>query len=317
MKDSFDPTKCNVALLCGGTSGERDISLASGEGAFAALVEAGFSVTKYDPSSRTDLKALIDGSYDVAFLALHGRGGEDGQIQGFLELIGLPYTGSGIRASATAIDKSAAKVFYQSAGILTAPSITIWRDQPYSISEIVSTVSEHCVIKAATEGSSLGVFIVEGAKDIEEAIVEAFKYDDHILIEQYISGTELTVAVLDDGDPFALPIIEIVPQNDSYDFDSKYQPGGSEHICPARLSETVSEEIKAAAVAAHKALGCEGVSRSDFILDEAGRFWILETNTIPGMTATSLLPDAARVYGLSFPELCVFLVKSALRKQNR
>ena len=317
MFETIEPSQCRVALLCGGTSGEREISLASGQGALGALTEAGYSVEMFDPAKKEDLLALINGEFDVAFLCLHGKGGEDGVIQGFLELIGLPYTGSGVGASSIAIDKAKAKLFYERAGLLTPRSVTLYKDEPWVLANVISEVGEHCVIKAATEGSSLGVFIVEGPKAIEQALDEAFTYDNKVVVETYISGTELTVAVLGDEDAHALPIIEIIPQNDSYDFDSKYAPGGSRHICPARLSDVVSAEIQDAAIRAHKALGCSGVSRSDFILDEEGRFWLLETNTLPGMTATSLLPDAARAAGMTFPELCTLLIGYALKKAEK
>ena len=312
MFKSFDPDACRVALLAGGTSGEREISLASGEGARTALLEAGYAVEVFDPAKKEDLKSLIDGDFDVAFLCLHGRGGEDGVIQGFLELIGLPYIGSNVWASAVAIDKVQAKRFYSDADIPTPVSLNLKKEKNYSIDEIVEKVGIDCVIKPATEGSSLGVFVSHSREDVENALRDVFTYDTQVLVEKYIEGTELTVAVLGNDDPFALPIIEIIPKSSSYDFDSKYAPGGSQHICPARLSETVSREIQDLAIRAHKALGCSGVSRSDFILDENGVSWILETNTIPGMTGTSLLPDAARAAGISFPELCTKLIEYAL-----
>ncbi|WP_172135728.1 D-alanine--D-alanine ligase [Adlercreutzia sp. ZJ473] len=314
MSESFEPTQCRVALLSGGTSGEREISLASGKGALNALIEAGFQVIPLDPAVKDDLKALIDGDFDVAFLCLHGRKGEDGAIQGFLEMIDLPYIGSNVWSSALSIDKVKAKMFYEVAGIPAPQSITLKKGESFDVEEIIGTVGDRCVIKPATEGSSLGVFIVEGRQEIESALKEVFSYDTLALVETYVKGTELTVAVIGNDNPRALPIIEIVPKSDSYDFESKYAPGGSEHICPARLSDTVTAEIQELAERAHKALECSGVSRSDFILDEEGTSWILETNTIPGMTGTSLLPDAARAAGMSFPELCTFLVQCALEK---
>ncbi len=314
MSQVVEPNKCNVAILAGGSSGEREISLASGKGAQNALTEAGFNVTVLDPADKDDLKALIDNDFDVAFLCLHGRKGEDGVIQGFLETIGLPYTGSGVLSSALAMDKNEAKAIYERVQIKTPCSLTLLQGEPYDVDEIIDKVGEHCVVKAATEGSSLGVFIVEGAEELSKALVDVFEYDKAALVESYVSGIELTVAVLGSVDAYALPIIEIVPQNDSYDFESKYTPGGAQHICPARLSESVSEEIQESAVRAHKALGCTGISRSDFILDDEGNAWILETNTIPGMTETSLLPDAAAAMGLSFPEVCTLLIEDALAR---
>lgn len=315
MKASVEPSSCRVALLAGGTSGEREISLASGKGAGEALRQAGFVVDEFDPASKEDLKRLIDGDYDVAFLCMHGKGGEDGRLQGFLETIGLPYTGPGVWSSSTAMNKAKSKLFYQREGIPTAPFIYIQQGETYDVEHIASAMEGCCVVKPATEGSALGIYIVEGVDAISGAIEEVFKIDNLVVVEKFIKGMEITVAVLGNDDAFALPIIEIVPRGEFYDFDSKYAPGGSQHICPARLDEDLSEVIKGYAVRAHKALECTGVSRSDFILDEQGTPWILETNTIPGMTATSLLPDAARAAGIDFPQMCTRLVEYALEEK--
>ncbi len=309
---THEPAKTKVALLAGGSSGERPISLKSAEGAKAALTEAGYSVTQFDTADKADLKALIDGNYDVAFLALHGKGGEDGAIQGFLQTIGIPFTCSGIWGSAVSIDKTRAKVFYEKEGIPTPKSAIVKRGQGYNADEITGKLGQKVVVKAATEGSSIGVYIVEGADALAQALEDALEIDTKALVEQYVKGKELTCVVVGSGSSAqALPIIEIVPQNASYDFESKYAPGGSEHICPARLDEAKAAEIQKYAVEAHNALGCEGVTRTDFLLEADGKEWALETNTIPGMTATSLLPDAARAVGVSFPELCTLMVQMA------
>lgn len=309
---SLNPEEIKVALLAGGTSGEREISILSGDGAGKALTQAGFSVTMLDPADKEDLKKLIDGGFDVAFLCLHGRGGEDGAIQGLLQIIGLPYTGPGVWSSATAMDKAKAKVFYGENDIPTPRSITLYRDGLADVDEIVGQLGEHVVVKPASEGSALGVTIVEGRAQIDAALEAAFALDREVLVEQYVAGTELTVAVLGNDEAQALPVIEIVPQNDFYDFESKYAPGGSQHICPARLDEAMTAEVQRIAIAAHKALECRGMSRTDIILDNAGHCWVLETNTIPGMTETSLLPDAGRAAGIEFPQLCTRLVELAL-----
>lgn len=314
MAAHLDPQQCHVALLVGGKSGEREVSLASGEGARQALVDAGFQITTLDPSSKKDLKTLIDGDFNVAFLCLHGKYGEDGTLQGMLELIGLPYIGSGVWSSALAMDKVKSKIFYQAAGMATPPSIILSANDEVHPAEIVDHLGEHCVVKPATEGSALGVFIVEGADAIQTAIEQAHTLDHEILVEKYIDGKELTVAVIGNDNPQALPIIEIVPMNDFYDYEAKYKPGASQHLCPAPLSEQLTREIQDMAVQAHKVLGCAGVSRSDFILDTSGQHWILETNTIPGMTSTSLLPDAARAAGISFSQLCTMLIEFALEE---
>ncbi len=316
MSETFDPATCRVALLSGGTSGEREISIASGDGAEAALKEAGFPVDRFDPANKDDLKALIDGDYDVAFLCLHGRHGEDGVIQGFLETIGLPYTGPGVWSSAIAINKARSKDFYRLAGVPTAPSVTLHAGESYTVADIIAQVGEHVVVKPASEGSSIGVSIVSGADAIETAIDEAFGHDTEVVVEKFISGREFTVAVIGNEQPRALPVIEIIAQKgEFYDFESKYAAGGSKHICPAELPEEETATIQREAVGAHKALNCEGVSRTDFILDEEGKPWALETNTIPGMTSTSLLPDAARAAGIPFPQLCTMLVQYALERK--
>lgn len=314
---TLNPADIKVALLAGGKSGEREISLASGAGSKAALEEAGFQVTQLDSAKKEDLVELLQGDYDVAFLVLHGKYGEDGTMQGFLELAGIPYTGPNVWSSATAMDKAKSKVLYELDGIPTPPSITVYGHDVPEASEVIAALGEHCVVKPGTAGSALGVFIVQGEQEITDAIEKALEYDDEVLVERYVSGTELTVAVLGNESPEALPVIQIVPQNEFYDFDSKYKPGGSQHICPAPLSEEQTRAVQELAVRAHKCLGCEGVSRTDVIMEDDGNFWVLETNTLPGMTATSLLPDAARVAGMSFPQLCTKLVEFALERAAR
>lgn len=311
MDQVRNPEEMHVVVLAGGTSGEREVSLASGRGVEGALKEAGFQVTVLDPANKDDLVALVQGSFDVAFLALHGKHGEDGTIQGMLEIIGIPYTGPGVWSSATAIDKPKAKGFYEQFGIPTPRSLIL--DSPVVNGEnIVAEVGSHCVVKAATEGSALGVYICEGAAEVEEALRKVFDIDTRALVETYIAGDEYTVAVLGNEDARALPVIKIIPTHEFYDYESKYAAGGSQHLCPAPLSDEDTRQAQEWAVAAHRALECRGVSRTDLIQDASGRFWVLETNTIPGMTATSLLPDAARAAGMSFPELCTQMVNDAL-----
>ena len=312
--NSWKPEDLRVALLAGGASDEREISLASGRGAGNALREAGFSVTELDPAEKKDLQNLIADNYDVAFLCMHGKMGEDGTLQGFLEMIGLPYIGSGVWSSALAMDKAKSKLFYENAGIQTPVSVTLYSPDDMSVEDILSTVGESCVVKPATEGSALGVYIVKGADEVKDAIGKAFELDSEVLVETFVKGTELTIAVLGNEQLEALPVIQIVPRNEFYDFESKYAPGGSQHLCPAPLNAEATEKVQTIAKAAHRALGCSGISRSDFIMDENGEFWILETNTLPGMTETSLLPDAARAAGIEFPELCTRLIELALEK---
>lgn len=326
-----DPKNIKVALLQGGTSSEREISLKSGKGAGDALAMAGYQVDYLDPADKVDLVRLMEEPYDVAFICLHGEGGEDGRIQGFLETVQMPYTCSGVTSSAICMDKVMTKKFYNAAGIPTPASMEITRPEAIDatslsplVAQIEELIGEPCVIKVPDGGSSVGVYIAHDDREIEDALAKGFCEADTLLIEQYIAGREVTVVALDRFVPeqatpsdalfetIALPIIEIIPINDTYDFDSKYMPGGSKHICPAELSAEQTEAIQALTVQAHKTLGCSGVSRTDFILDEDGTPWALETNTVPGMTQTSLLPDAARAAGISFPELCTQLIDNAL-----
>ena len=316
MLQAIEPSSISVALLAGGASGERDISLASGAGAREALEEAGFHVTMLDPVVKNDLVRLITEDFDVAFICLHGRYGEDGTIQGMLDLLGIPYIGSGVWSSAIAIDKARSKLFYQKNGINTPQSMLLKRDDAVDVDAIVKTVGVPCVVKPASAGSALGVHILTDRADIADAVESVFTIDCEAIIETYIKGTELTVSVIGNKEPFSLPIIEIVPKNEFYDFESKYAPGGSQHICPARLSDEQTKKVQEIAVAAHKALGCRGVSRTDIIMDGNGVCWVLETNTLPGMTSTSLLPDAARVAGYSFSELCTMLIQLAFEKED-
>ena len=310
---SINPKDICVALLAGGTSGEHEISQASGDGAQTALEEAGFQVTRLDPAHEDELKRLINEPFDVAFLCLHGKGGEDGTIQGFLELIGLPYTGSGVLASATAMNKGRSKILYDYEGIPIVPGVNLSVKEEVDIEAILDVVGIPCVVKPATEGSSLGLRIVKDKSDLKDAIDYVFTVDEDIVIEKFVIGTETTVAVLGNDELKALPVIEIVPlAADTYDFESKYAPGGCKHIIPARIDDSIAEKLQELAKRAHSALGCKGVSRTDFIVDENNQPWILETNTLPGMTATSLLPDTAGVAGYSFPELCTKLVELAL-----
>lgn len=306
------PSETHVALLSGGTSGERDISIESGKGALTALQQAGFQVTALDPANHDDLVALVNGHFDVAFLCLHGKGGEDGSIQGMLEILGIPYTGPGIWSSATAMDKSKAKVFYQKAGIHTPASITLHRKDEMTPDEIIEKLGEDVVVKPADEGSALGVSIIHHGDGVREALDEAFSSSHEVLIEQFIAGKELTVAVLGNEIPHALPVIEIVPEDSFYDYHSKYAQGGAQHICPGRFDKETTQLIQRTAEKVHTVLDCRGVSRTDMILDDQNIPWVLETNTIPGMTATSLLPDAGRADGIEFPELCTKLIEYAL-----
>lgn len=319
-----DPAATRVTLLKGGTSGEREVSLASGAAAADALRAEGFPVVEIDTKDADFVGQLVALKPDAVFIALHGRDGEDGTVQGLCELLGLPYTGPGVLASALAMDKFRAKTMYRAAGLPTAPWKVLAKGE-YESDVYGGTLLEHllremggkCVVKPSREGSALGVHIVDDVAALADAIAEAFTHDDELVVEKFVAGTEITVGVLGNDDPEVLPIIEIVPQDSSafYDFEAKYSAGGASHIIPARLDDATTVTCKDFAREAHFALGCTGVSRTDMIVSDAdGTPYLLETNTIPGMTATSLLPDAAARAGLEFGPLCRTLVELALER---
>ncbi|MCQ2751903.1 MAG: D-alanine--D-alanine ligase [Coriobacteriales bacterium] len=313
-----DPSNIKVALLKGGNSGEREISLKSGAACSKALKEVGFEVIDLDTKNPEFIENLIDLKPDVCFLALHGKYGEDGCVQGVCEMLGIPYTGSNVLGSAVAMDKAVAKILYEKAGLSTPKGLRINRAENFDIDKIVKVLGEHVVVKPTNEGSTLGLHMCETKQEIEVAINQVIADGFDVIAEEYVSGIETTVAVLGNDDPVALPVIEIVPQGDStfYDFTAKYAAGGSKHIIPARLSEEQTKTCQDLAMGAHKVLGCQGVSRTDIIVGES-KCWILETNTLPGMTETSLLPDAASKIGISFNELCKLLVEFALEAHSK
>lgn len=314
--EHLDPSTVRVAVAVGGTSHEREVSLVSGAQVSAALTSAGFQNECIDTQdARGALKRLCEGSFDVVFIALHGKNGEDGAFQGVCEVLGIPYTGSGVLAGALAMDKGRSKVVYNDWGIPTARAVTLRRGMPYDVGEIVAAVGEKCVVKPIGDGSSVGMSIVHDSSQLPDALGLAFATGEDVLVETFVGGTEVTAAVIGNDDPRALPVIEIVPHAEFYDFDVKYSAGGADHVIPARLSSDDYAKVQEYAVAAHRALGCRGMSRSDFIVDPERGPVILETNTIPGMTPTSLLPDAARHAGYDFPELCTMLIELALEKR--
>jgi D-alanine-D-alanine ligase len=308
-----DPgTRPKVVVLKGGVSAEREVSLVTGAQVEAALDEAGLPVVCVDTSAPDFIDRIRDSGADVAFICLHGRFGEDGTIQGLLELIGMPYVGSGVLSSAMAMDKWISKLVFQAAGVPTPEALLVERGDDWDVESVISAIGEHAVVKPSREGSAIGVTIVHEAAGLPEAMRIAFEHDDAVVIEQFVEGVEITVGVVGTDEPIALPTLEIVPEHDFYDYESKYLPGMSTHIIPARLPEDVRELSKAIALEAHKALGCVGVSRVDLIVPDGGAPSVLEVNTIPGMTTTSLLPEAAQAAGIEFPDLCARLVTDAI-----
>ena len=309
------PQPRRITVLAGGSSGEREVSLNSGRNSAQALRSAGHQVSELDTADADFLAKLQADRPDVVFLALHGKYGEDGTIQGMLEFVGLPYTGSGVLASALAMDKLRSKVFYRNAGLETPDYVVITPNMTGldTAQRFIERFNLPCVVKPTTDGSSLGISVVRDSDDLPAALDKAFAVSQTIMLERFISGTEITVPVIGTNEVTALPVIEIVPiVSDFYDYEAKYADGGSDHIIPARLPQGVLSHAQEQAVRAHKALGCAGMSRSDFIVDALGTPWILETNTIPGMTATSLLPDSARHAGIEAGELYTRIVEWAI-----
>ncbi len=302
-----------VALLAGGMSSEREVSLKSGDQVYEALDKEKYTVLRYDPKS--DLLKLVTDApkIDFALIILHGPYGEDGTVQGLLDCLGIPYQGSGVLGSAIAMDKAASKILYERAGIPTPPYVVLDGRTDPSFETIVSRIGIPLVVKPAKGGSSIGMSIVRERDLLPEAIEKAREFGKKVLVESYIEGTELTVAVLGNQELEALPVIEIIPDKrfTFFDYEAKYTPGASNEICPARIDETIREKAQHLAMAAHRALFCEGCSRTDMILCN-GTIHVLETNTIPGMTRTSLLPLAARTAGISFSALMDRLIELGL-----
>jgi len=306
------PNEIRVAVLKGGRSAEREVSLNTGSQVSAALFERGFDVVEIDTGDDEFISELARAEANVVFICLHGRFGEDGTVQGLCELLELPYVGSGVLASALAMDKVMSKHFYACTGIPTPEYVVLKRGHELDTEFITARLGDKTVVKPANEGSAIGVTIVHEPAELPAAIGHAFTYDRHVLVEKFVAGVEVTVGVLGNEHPMALPTLEIVPEHEFYDYESKYLPGMSRHIIPARVSDDARDTCERLAVEAHTALGCRGMSRSDLIVTSAGEALLLETNTIPGMTSTSLLPDAARAAGIEFPELCLRLVELAL-----
>ena len=299
-----------IAVLMGGNSSERDISLKSGNCVLNALKAANLHATAFDVNRELPDK-LIKEKINLVFIALHGKQGEDGTIQGMLEILNIPYTGSGVLASALSMDKIASKRLFQTAGIPTPEFRAMSKDK-------------HCVanpfkkfpvvIKPSTEGSTIGISIVKKEDEFKKALETAFLYDDNIMCEKYIDGKEITVGILEKK---ALPVIEIIPKSGFYDFNAKYRKKLTDFVVPAKFQEEKSARIKQIALNANKVLGCSGMSRVDMKLDSKLNPYVLEINTIPGLTETSLLPKAAQAAGINFKELCLKLLDSAIKKHEK
>lgn len=305
--------KITVALLSGGTSSEREVSLSGGDQVYQALDKDKYTVFRYDP--KTDIARLVaDASkIDVALIILHGTHGEDGSIQGLLDLLHIPYQCSGILGSAVAINKLSSKFLYKQHNILTPDFMSIHKNDAVDADTCIHRLGLPVVVKPVCGGSSIGMTVVHAKKDLIRALDNAFVYDETVLLEAFIKGTEITGAVIGNKNPESLPIIEIVPKKTHafFDYKAKYTAGETEEICPARISDPLTRRAQKLAKQSHGALFCKGCSRTDMMVS-GNDIYVLETNTIPGMTACSLLPLAAEKAGMNFSQLIDRLIELAL-----
>jgi D-alanine-D-alanine ligase len=310
--------KIRLALIAGGTSDEREVSLRGAAGVEQALDSGKYEVVRYDPATDLARIAADAARIDAAFLLLHGVNGEDGTIQGFLDLLGIPYQGAGVLGSALAMDKNLAKTLYKLHGLPVAPWVMAEPGDLEDTGRIVAEVGLPCVVKPVRQGSSIGMSIVRTVEQLPAALRLALRHDSEVMVEAYIKGRELTVGVIGNDQVEALPLIEIIPdaRYEFFDYEAKYQPGASKEICPAPVDDQVRQKAQAYAVAAHRSLQLRGYSRTDMILS-GDELYLLETNTIPGMTPTSLLPQAAAEAGIPFAALLDRLIGLALEKPIR
>ena len=295
-----------VAVLLGGKSAEREVSLDSGTAVLEALVRSGVNAEAFDPQERSVTELV---NYDRAFIVLHGRGGEDGQIQGALEWLNVPYTGTGVQGSAIGMDKVKTKQVWQGSELPTAPYRIVTKDS--DANDIVNALGLPLIIKPVHEGSSIGMSKVEKIEDFAEAITKATEHDAVVMAEKWITGREYTIVVLNGQ---ALPVIRLEPPQDVafYDYEAKYQRNDVQYGIPCGLSEAEEQQLKALSLRAFQAVGASGWGRIDAMQDEQGNFWLLEVNTVPGMTSHSLVPKAAAAVGYSFDELCVAILEQTL-----
>ncbi len=305
--------KIKLALLSGGDTPEREVSLNSGQQVYEALDKNRYDITRYDPLTDLSLLVAQASAIDVALLILHGANGEDGTVQGLLDLLKIPYQGAGVLGSALAMNKLAAKQMYIQAGIPVPDHRVIYKTITRNSAWYVEQLGLPLVVKPVCAGSSVGMSIVREVNDFVAAVQKALAFDDTVMVEAYVDGVELTCGVLGNDTLEALPVIEILPGEgfEFFDYTAKYTVGATEEICPARIEDAIRDQVQAHAMAAHRALFLKGYSRTDMILSR-GRLYVLETNTIPGMTATSLYPQAAQVAGYSFTALLDRLIALAM-----
>lgn len=310
--------KIKLALLSGGVSGEREVSLNTGKMILEALDKNKYDITQYDP--KVDLRRfcidVMDGDIDVVFPALHGPFGEDGKLQGMLDMLGVPYVFSGCLASALAMNKYKTKLLAKDAGVPIAGDRVIEKNDGLNYDKVIEEFSLPIVIKPVELGSSVGMAIAKTKEDLKSGIEEAFQHDQRVMLEKHISGRELTVAVMGSGaDLKALPVIEIIPKaSEWFDYKAKYEPGASDEICPAEISDEVRDTVQKYALKVYREIDCKDLARADFIWDDKNdKYYFLEINTIPGMTATSLAPQAAKAAGMEFPEFLDKLIENNLK----
>ena len=310
--------KKTIALIFGGISSERDVSLSSGKQVFDALDKDKYDILTYD--AKTDIPRLVTdaGRIDCALIILHGPYGEDGTVQGLLDLLDIPYQGTGVLGSAVAMNKLLSKHLYERAGLTVPPYVVVRRGEAVGVSRIVSQLGLPLVVKPVETGSSVGMSIVRNESSLIAAVEKALEFGVTAMIETYITGTEITCGVLGNQDLEALPLIEIIPGKDHefFDYEAKYQPGATQEICPARVDAQLTQKAQACAMKAHQALYCQGYSRTDMILKDK-EYVVLETNTIPGMTATSLFPQSAKAAGMSFGQLLDRLIELGIEARRR
>lgn len=304
-----------VGVLYGGSSAEREVSLMSGKGVHDALRSAGVDAHLFDTGAN-DLQALISARFDRVFIALHGRYGEDGTVQGLLELLGIPYTGSGVMASSLAMNKVMTKKVWLHEGLPT-PAFAVVRHEA-ELLEAARRVGYPLMVKPPHEGSTLGISKASNDQELLDAYRLAARFDHEVLLEAFIHGRELTVPVLGNGaNVRALPAIEIIAPGGNYDFEHKYISNDTQYVCPAAVNDVLTRQLADLAERAYRALGCEGWGRADFMLDQAGNLSLLEMNTSPGMTSHSLVPMGAKAAGMSYTDLCVAILDSASCKVRR
>ena len=317
----MDRKNLRITVIYGGISSEREVSLRSGKAVFDALQRCGYRQVSLFDLTRDSLKNLLSNPMDLAVLALHGKGGEDGCVQGMLELAGIPYTGSSVEASAVCMDKIRTKQLIDYVGLPTPRFEQFHRSWGLDVPQMAEMIKERIglpvVLKSPCEGSSIGVIIVKEEKDLSNAIFDIFSYGDALLAEEFIDGVELTLPILGNKEPTVLPIIEITSKNEFYDYEAKYTQGMCHHLIPARISEEDIKQVNEIGKTAYQTIGCEGLARIDFILDREKGPMLIEINTLPGMTEMSLFPDSARYNGISFEELVDKIVCFALERTEK